>query len=108
MAIPASGSVSLSSIQTEWGGSNPASMSEYYSGNIASNTSAVTTATSVNYSSTSQYVPGSPGGKYTPAPGYTAYYRQFGHKHTQLASGSTWSQLLELQIQFTLTLLYQA
>ena len=90
MAIPGSGSVSLSSIQTEWGGSNPASMSEYYSGNIASNTSAVTTATSVSYSSTSQYVPGSPGGKYTPAtPGYTAYYRQFGHKHTQLASGST-------------------
>ena len=39
MAIPASGSVSLSTIQTEWGGSNPISLSEYYSGSIASNTS---------------------------------------------------------------------
>lgn len=31
MAIPASGTVSLSDIQTEFGGSNPISISEYYS-----------------------------------------------------------------------------
>ena len=37
MAIPASGSVSLSTIQSEWGGSNPISMSEYYSGSLATN-----------------------------------------------------------------------
>ena len=90
MAIPASGSVSLSSIQTEWGGSNPISMSEYYSGSLTNNVSSVTTATSVSYSSTSQYVPASPGGKYSPSvPAYTAYYRQFGHKHTAIAGGST-------------------
>ena len=32
MAIPSSGAVSLSDIQTEFGGSNPISMSEYYAG----------------------------------------------------------------------------
>lgn len=32
MAIPSSGAVSLSAIQTEFGGSNPISMSEYYAG----------------------------------------------------------------------------
>ena len=37
MAIPASGSVSLSTIQSEWGGSNPISLSEYYAGSLASN-----------------------------------------------------------------------
>ena len=85
MAIPGSGSVSLSSIQTEWGGSNPISISEYYSGSLASNASAITTSTSVGYSSTSQYVPAQPGGKYSPSiPGYTGYYRQFGHKHTAI------------------------
>ena len=30
MAIPASGAISLDDIQTEWGGSNPIGMSEYY------------------------------------------------------------------------------
>lgn len=30
MALPASGTISLSQIQTEFGGSNPASLSEYY------------------------------------------------------------------------------
>ena len=32
MAIPSSGSLAISAIQTEFGGSNPVSMSEYYSG----------------------------------------------------------------------------
>ena len=40
---------------------------------------------SVGYSSTSQYVPAQPGGKYSPSiPAYTGYYRQFGHKHTAI------------------------
>ena len=50
MAIPASGSVSLSTIQSEWGGSNPISLSEYYSGSLASNSNPVTVSHSVGYS----------------------------------------------------------
>ena len=40
MAIPSSGDVTLSEIQTEFGGSNPISMSEYYAGgsNVPSGT----------------------------------------------------------------------
>ena len=89
MAIPASGSVSLSTIQSEWGGSNPISMSEYYSGSLANNVSAVTTTTSVGYSSNSQYNPAQPAGKYTPGiPAYTSYYRQIGHKHSSIENTS--------------------
>ena len=32
MAIPSTGSIAMSAIQTEYGGSNPISLSEYYSG----------------------------------------------------------------------------
>ena len=32
MAIPSTGSIAMSAIQTEFGGSNPISMSEYYAG----------------------------------------------------------------------------
>jgi hypothetical protein len=32
MALPASGAISLSAIQTEFGGSNPIALSEYYQG----------------------------------------------------------------------------
>jgi hypothetical protein len=32
MAIPSSGQIALSTVQTEYGGSNPISLSEYYSG----------------------------------------------------------------------------
>ena len=32
MAIPSTGSISMSDIQTEFGGSNPISLSEYYAG----------------------------------------------------------------------------
>ncbi len=42
MALSSSGSISLSQIQTEFGGSNPISMSEYYSGSIASNSTSTT------------------------------------------------------------------
>ena len=41
MAIPSTGSIAMSAIQTEYGGSNPISMSEYYAG--GSNTPAGTT-----------------------------------------------------------------
>ena len=34
MALPSSGSLSLSQIQGEWGGSNPISLSEYYRGSL--------------------------------------------------------------------------
>ena len=34
MALPSSGSLSLSQIQGEWGGSNPISLSEYYLGSL--------------------------------------------------------------------------
>lgn len=34
MVLPSSGSISLSQIQTEFGGSNPISISEYYNGGI--------------------------------------------------------------------------
>ena len=34
MALPSSGSLSLSQIQSEWGGSSPISLSEYYRGNL--------------------------------------------------------------------------
>jgi hypothetical protein len=42
MAISSSGSVSFSQIQSEWGGSNPISLNEYYSGSLASNTTSIT------------------------------------------------------------------
>ena len=51
MALSASGAISFSQIQTEFGGSNPISLSEYYSGSIAGNTSSTTlTPTVTSYS----------------------------------------------------------
>ena len=38
MALSSSGSISMSQIQSEWGGSNPISMSEYYSGALSNAT----------------------------------------------------------------------
>ena len=37
MAISSSGSVSFSQIQSEFGGSNPISLNEYYSGGLPNN-----------------------------------------------------------------------
>jgi len=42
MALSSSGSISLSQVQTEFGGTNPISISEYYSGSIASNSTSTT------------------------------------------------------------------
>ena len=104
MTIPASGSVALSTIQSEWGGSNPASLSEYYSGSLANNVSAVTTTTSVGYSSTSQYNPAQPAGKYTPAiPAYTSYYRQIGHKHSSIENTSIYPAIGATSTVYTYT-----
>ena len=36
MALQSSGAISLANIQSEWGGSNPISLSEYYSGSLPS------------------------------------------------------------------------
>jgi len=48
MAIPASGAVSLTTIQTEYGGSNPISLNEYYRGgaNVPNSTSTASIPTS--------------------------------------------------------------
>lgn len=45
MALSASGAISLSQIQTEFGGSNPISLSEYYSGGLPNNFSNTTSQT---------------------------------------------------------------
>ena len=57
MAIPASGSVSLSTIQSEWGGSNPISMNEYYSGSLATNSLVSSASPTVATATGSQYFP---------------------------------------------------
>lgn len=48
MALPASGAISLQAIQTEFGGTNPISISEYYRGgaNVPSNSSTLDIPTS--------------------------------------------------------------
>jgi len=59
MAIPSSGTVSLTTIQTEYGGSNPISLSEYYrGGTYVPNSSTTTTMPtySVDFSSASTTV----------------------------------------------------
>ena len=54
MAISSSGSVAFSQIQSEWGGSNPISLSEYYSGSLTtSNTTSITVTPTVESRGTS-------------------------------------------------------
>ena len=50
MALPASGIINLSDIQTEFGGANPISMSEYYRGGayVTSNNTGVPTSGTIN------------------------------------------------------------
>jgi len=40
MTLQSSGAISLSQVQTEFGGANPISMSEYYAGGVSGNTGA--------------------------------------------------------------------
>lgn len=94
MAIPASGSVSLSTIQSEWGGSNPISLNEYYSGSLVSNSNPNSQNCTTYYSSTSVYTPASSGGKGVPAtPAYTTYYRQFGWKNAALGNSTAYPSI---------------
>jgi len=91
MAIPATGSVSMSAIQSEWGGSNPISINEYYSGSLASNNNPDSESPSVSYTSTSVFTPANPGSKGVPGtPAYTSYYRQFGYKNTNISNTSAY------------------
>tara|TARA_B100001113_G_scaffold183007_1_gene149988 strand:+ start:717 stop:1460 length:744 start_codon:yes stop_codon:yes gene_type:complete len=54
MALSSSGAISFSQIQTEFGGSNPISLSEYYSGSLPTNTGSTTSYTTTvgGYSAT--------------------------------------------------------
>ena len=83
MALSSSGSISLSQIQTEYGGSNPISMSEYYIGGLQSNvTNPYLTATVIS-NTTNVY---NPGNKFTPA--YTTSYHSNGWKNNNITFGS--------------------
>ena len=87
MAIPASGSVSFSQIQSEWGGSNPISLSEYYSGSLATNSLVSSTSPTVATATGSQYIPATPGSKGIPGtPAYTSYFRQYGFKNSNITT----------------------
>ena len=104
MAIPASGSISLSTIQSEWGGSNPISMSEYYSGSLASNNNPDTEYPNVSYSSTSIYYPATPGSKGVPGtPAYTGYYRQFGFVNSNIYNSAAYPAIGAASQGFTTT-----
>ena len=48
MALSSSGPISLQSIEGEFGGSSPISLSEYYSGSIAGNTTSLTITPTIN------------------------------------------------------------
>tara|TARA_Y100001937_G_scaffold56131_1_gene77157 strand:+ start:353 stop:1090 length:738 start_codon:yes stop_codon:yes gene_type:complete len=77
MALAASGSISLSQIQAEWGGSNPISLSEYYNGSLQANTNIGTISPTVS-SRTHTITTGI--GK--SATSYTVYVDGWGHAHT--------------------------
>ena len=77
MALAASGSISLSQIQAEWGGSNPISLSEYYNGSLQANTNIGTISPTV--SSRSHIITIGVG---KTATSYTVYADGWGHAHT--------------------------
>ena len=79
MALSSSGSISLSQVQTEFGGSNPISMSEYYSGSIASNSSSTTIYPSIATATTTYNVN-------TKAGTFTYEQISSGFNHTSLAT----------------------
>lgn len=90
MAISSSGAVSFANVQTEYGGSNPISLSEYYSGSLPSNTGSTTVITPTVTSHVSTYTASS--GKST----FTAYRYTDGWANSNLggisnnvASGTT-------------------
>ena len=58
MALSSSGAISFSQIQTEFGGSNPISLSEYYSGSLPTNTGSTTSYTTTTGSYSITYTSG--------------------------------------------------
>ena len=81
MALSSSGSISLQSIEGEWGGSSPISISEYYSGSLQSDSlSNATTATIASHNSS----------VYTPATkligAYTTYYYKNGWSNSNIGN----------------------
>ena len=58
MAISSSGAVSFADIQTEYGGSNPISLNEYYSGSLPSNTASTTVITPTVSNTSTNYTSG--------------------------------------------------
>ena len=86
MALSSSGSISMSQIQAEWGGSNPISMNEYYIGSLSNTTNDLSDAqnATISHSNTSVYTPAT---KLIGA--YTTYYYNAGWKNTNLAGTNT-------------------
>lgn len=86
MAIPASGSLSFSQLQAEWGGSNPISLSEYYSGSLSGTTNSLTDSTTPTIATGNTSV-------YTPATkligAYTTYFYNNGWANSNIRSGTT-------------------
>lgn len=86
MAIPASGSLSFSQLQAEWGGSNPISLSEYYSGSLSGTSNVLSDSETPSISSSTQSV-------YTPATkligAYTTYYYNSGWKNSNISSSTS-------------------
>ena len=85
MAIPESGSLSFSQLQAEWGGSNPISLSEYYSGSLSGVTNSLTDSETPSISSNTQSV-------YTPATkligAYATYYYNSGWLNSNIGSST--------------------
>lgn len=95
MAISSSGAVALSTVQSEFGGGNPISMSEYYSGgypNNFSNTGSSTAFTPTGKSFSYNYTYTYQSGKSTLTGTATQYYDGFCHTSIRSQfSGSTQS-----------------
>jgi len=90
MALSSSGSLSMSQIQSEWGGSNPIGLNEYYLGSLsnATNQSSVAVTPSISSSSSSVYTPGT---KLIGA--YTTYYYTAGFRNSNLSTSSNFPAL---------------
>jgi len=83
MALSSSGSISMSQIQAEWGGSNPISMHEYYSGSLQ--TDDLSDSQSILISSGSNTVT-TPATKLIGA--YTTYYYTNGWKNSNIQNST--------------------
>nr|BAR35908.1 hypothetical protein [uncultured Mediterranean phage uvMED] len=87
MALSSSGSIDLSQIQAEWGGSNPISMSEYYTGSLQSDSLSNATTATVASHTTSVYTPAT---KLIGA--YTTYYYNNGWSNSNITGGNSTNQ----------------